>query len=71
MSHGVFERRVSSSGYLQPLYTFWSEMQFRGKSVRSWFDGSSNRSFMVDPLSYVSFQPGVTKAVVYIILSVG
>ena len=27
------------------------------KSVRSWCDGSSDRSFMVDPLSYISFQP--------------
>ena len=26
-------------------------------SVRSWCDGSSDRSFMVDPLSYFSFQP--------------
>ena len=29
----------------------------RGKSVRSWCDGSSDRSSMVDPLSYFSFQP--------------
>ena len=29
----------------------------RGKSVRSWCDWSSGRSFMVDPLSYFSFQP--------------
>ena len=27
------------------------------KSVRSWCDGSSDRSLMVDPLSYFSFQP--------------
>ena len=33
-------------------------------SVRSWCDGLSDRSFMVDPLSYLSFQTGVTKAVV-------
>ena len=32
-------------------------MKLRGKSVRSWFDGSSDRSFIVDPLSYFSFQP--------------
>ena len=31
-------------------------MYLRGKSVRSWYDGSSDRSFMVDPLSYFSFQ---------------
>ena len=29
----------------------------RVKSIRSWCDGSSDRSFMVDPLSYFSFQP--------------
>ena len=29
----------------------------RGKSVRSWCDGLSDRSFMVDPLGYFSFQP--------------
>ena len=32
-------------------------MQLCGKSVRSWCDGSSDRSFMVDPLSYFSFHP--------------
>ena len=32
-------------------------MYLRGKSVRSWYDGSSDRSFMVNPLSYFSFQP--------------
>ena len=34
-----------------------SEMQLCGKSVRSWCDGSSDRSFRVDPLNYFSFQP--------------
>ena len=28
-----------------------------GKSVSSWCDGSSDRCFMVDPLTYFSFQP--------------
>ena len=50
----------------------WSEMQLRSKSIRSWCDGSSDRSFMVDPYSCFSFQPvlhdSVTKAVVYVIL---
>ena len=32
-------------------------MKLRGKSVRSWCDGLSDRSIMVDPLSYFSFQP--------------
>ena len=31
-------------------------MELRGNSVRSWCDGSSDRSLMVDPLSYFSFQ---------------
>ena len=35
---------------LQPDY-------LRGKSVRLWCDGLSDRSFIVDPLSYFSFQP--------------
>ena len=29
----------------------------RGKSILSWCDGSSDRSFMVDPLSYFLLQP--------------
>ena len=29
----------------------------RGKNIRSWCDGSSDRSFMMDPLSYFLFQP--------------
>ena len=32
-------------------------MYLRGKSVRSWSNGLSDRSFMVDPLGYFSFQP--------------
>ena len=32
-------------------------MYLHGKSVYSWCDGSSDQSFMVDPLSYFSFQP--------------
>ena len=28
-----------------------------GKSICSWFDVLSDRFFMVDPLSYLSFQP--------------
>ena len=32
-------------------------MLLRSNSVRSWCDGSSDRSLMVDPLSYFSFQP--------------
>ena len=31
-----------------------SEMELRGKNIRSWCDGSS---LMVDPLSYFSFHP--------------
>ena len=32
-------------------------MELRGKNVRSWCHGSSDRSFLVDPLSYFSFRP--------------
>ena len=32
-------------------------MWLRGKSVRSSSDGSLDRSFMANPLSYFSFQP--------------
>ena len=44
------------------LKTLWlshpgSERQLRGKSVDSLCDGSSDRYFMVDPLSYFWFQP--------------
>ena len=45
-------------------------MELCGKNIRSWGDGSSDRSFMVDPLGYFSFQP-VPKAVVGVIMSVG
>ena len=47
-----------------------------GKSVRSWCDGSSDQSFMewthlaISRFSQCS-TTGVTKAVVYVILSVG
>ena len=34
-----------------------SEMYLRGNSVRSWCDGSSDRSVMVESLGYFSFQP--------------
>ena len=44
------------------------EMQLHGKNVCSWCYGSSDQSFMVDPLSYFLFQPvfmtGVIEAVV-------
>ena len=33
-----------------------NKSKFRGKSVRSWCYGSSDRSFMANPLSYFSFQ---------------
>ena len=32
-------------------------MYLRGKSIHLWCDGSSDRSFMVNPLSYFSIQP--------------
>ena len=32
-------------------------IQLHGKNIRSWCDGSLDRSFMVDPLSYFLIQP--------------
>ena len=37
-AHGAMGRRIDPS--------WWSEMELRGKSVRSWCDGSSDRSFV-------------------------
>ena len=34
-----------------------NKLQLRGKSIRSWCDGSLDWSLMVDPLSFLSFQP--------------
>ena len=57
-------RPLHSCVYRQPIdqmigssFLHGSEMQLRGKSVRSWCDRSSDRSFMIDPLSYFTFQP--------------
>ena len=48
-------------------YDMRSEMKLRGKSVHSWCDGSSDRSFKVDPLSISRSSQcsttGVTKTV--------
>ena len=39
-AHGAMGRRIDLS--------WWSEMYLRGKSVRSWCDGSLDRSLMVE-----------------------
>ena len=38
---------IYKTGYVR------SEILLRGKSVRSWCDGLSDRLFMVDPLSHI------------------
>ena len=43
--------------FLFLVYSIISFMHPSSESVQSWCDGSSDRSFMVDPLSYFSFQP--------------
>ena len=45
-------------GFANIRYTqaFCSEMKLCAKSIRSWCDGSLDRSFMVYPLSYFLFQ---------------
>ena len=40
-----------------PVQTWRVISWYRGKSVRLWCDGSSDRSFMVNPLSNFSFRP--------------
>ena len=64
--HWVFDKRLVDVVLIN--MHMGSETKLRGKNVRSWCDGMSDRSFMVDPLSYFSFQPcsttGVTKVVV-------
>ena len=57
LPHGLLLPINSKDIQPKPQFCFWSKMQLRGKSIRSWCDGSSDRSFMVDPLSYFSFQP--------------
>ena len=49
--------RVISETIIRPKIILNGLCPNRGKSVRSWCDGSSDRSFIVDPLSYFSFQP--------------
>ena len=44
-AHGVMARRIDPS--------WGGPIELCGKSVRSWCDGSSDRSFMGDPLSSV------------------
>ena len=39
------------------VFIMLSKMELCGKSVCSWYSGSSDQSFMVDPLSYLLFQP--------------
>ena len=53
----IFYQLHLSNYYYYYLISNRSETYLRGKSVRSWYDGSSDRSFMVDPYSYFSFQP--------------
>ena len=47
-------RPLGSVRFGEPCYT---TIQFTLIHVCSWLDGSSDRSLMVDPLSYFSFQP--------------
>ena len=57
-AHGAMGRRIDPSWWTHWAISRSKEWDIaRGKSVRSWWDGSSDRSFMVDPLSYFSFQP--------------
>ena len=48
-------RKISRSA--NEIVSIRNEMYLCGESAHSWCDGSSDRFFMVDPLSYFSFQP--------------
>ena len=69
----LFIYLLISSSLLFIVIAVGSEIYLRGKSVRSWCDGSSDRSLMMDliGLFLVPATTGVTKAVVCVILSVG
>ena len=71
--HHPTDRIAHTTAFVTPVVEHWLEREIvqwvhpmkdrsddpshRGKSVRSWCDVSSDRSFMVDPLSYFTFQP--------------
>ena len=52
-AHSAMGHRIDPSGGSIELFL----VPASGESVRSWCDESSDRSFMVDPLSYFSFHP--------------
>ena len=60
-THGTIGHRIDPSWWthLAISRSSQSEMLLRGKNICSWHDGLSGQSFMVDPLSYFSFQPGL------------
>ena len=60
--------------YFSVLLNGGSEMSLRGRSSAYRCDGSSDRSLIVDPLNYISFQPvfhECNKGVVFAILPLG
>ena len=74
LSH-IFSQSLSLSLYVYVCVHMCIHVCLYIIYVRSWCDGSSDRSFMLDPLasSHFSQYPmtGVTKAVVCVIMSVG
>ena len=62
MKHQLLPMKVYTADFLLGVINLLldlcrSEMKLCDKSVRSWCDRSSDQSSMVDPLSYISFQP--------------
>ena len=55
--------------FIQSIHLIYMDIVLHGKSIRSWCDGSFDRSFMMDPLSYFS-ATSVSNAVACVILSV-
>ena len=58
LSNGInISTSITVQTYLPQDQKSGREIQLCGKSICSWCDGSSDRSFMVDPLSYFLFHP--------------
>ena len=85
MDTGLHELYIQTKVYFIPIHDIVRSFnsheanvafnsRTRGKSVRSWYDGSSDRSYMVVRLNYFRSSQysttGITKAVVCAILSV-
>ena len=54
--HHPTDRITHTTAFVTPVVEDWLEREV-AQWVHSWCDGSSDRSFTVEPLTYFSFQP--------------